>query len=62
MNKRLKSLYADVCKLTELNDEALADRVYSDNSVQWCLAELQYILETFGDDEYFVSKYSGEIE
>lgn len=57
MNKRLKSLYVNVCKLAELNDEALADQVYSNSSVQWCLAELQYILETFGDDEYFVSKY-----
>ena len=34
-----------VCELNTLNDDNLADRVIANNDVQWCLGELQDILE-----------------
>ena len=42
MNSSLLDL---VRKLNMLNDDNLADRVIANNDVQWCLSELQDILE-----------------
>ena len=42
MNSSLLDL---VRELNTLNDDNLADRVISNNDVQWCLSELQDILE-----------------
>lgn len=42
MNRTLLDL---VRELNTLNDDNLADRVIANNDVQWCLSELQDILE-----------------
>lgn len=38
-----------VSELNSLNDDNLADRVIQNNDVQWCLGELEDILEVIGD-------------
>ena len=40
-----RTLLALVRELNTLNDDNLADRVIANNDVQWCLLELQDILE-----------------
>ena len=38
-----------VSELNSLNDDNLADRIIQNNDVQWCLGELEDILEVIGD-------------
>ena len=44
-----RTLLSLVCELNSLNDDNLAERVILNNDVQWCLGELQDILEVIGD-------------
>lgn len=44
-----RTLLSLVCELHSLNDDNLAERVILNNDVQWCLGELQDILEVIGD-------------
>lgn len=44
-----RSLLSMVSELNSLNDDNLAERVILNNDVQWCLGELQDILEVIGD-------------
>lgn len=44
-----RTLLSLVCELNSLNYDNLAERVILNNDVQWCLGELQDILEVIGD-------------
>lgn len=44
-----RTLLSLVHELNSLNDENLAERVILNNDVQWCLGELQDILDVIGD-------------
>ena len=44
-----RTLLSLVCELNSLNDDNLAERVVLNNDVQWCLGELQDILDVIGD-------------
>ena len=44
-----RTLLILVSELNSLNDDNLAERVIRNNDVQWCLGELQDILDVIGD-------------
>lgn len=44
-----RTLLSLVRELNSLNDDNLAERVVLNNDVQWCLGELQDILDVIGD-------------
>ena len=48
-----RTLLSLVYELNSLNDENLAERVILNNDVQWCLGELQDILDVIGDMPIF---------